>query len=212
MERSPTKPTPRELKKEYERIRTNREISANIKRIEAAGSAVRYRSVDVCDPEAVRTVLDQVRAEFGPVRGLIHGAGVLADRLLEDKTREQFDLVYDTKVKGLDNLLAGLDLADLRLLALFSSSTGRFGRSGQIDYAAANEVLNKTAARLAADRPGLRAAAFNWGPWDGGMVTPGLKRLFQKEGIGLIPLKAGAEFAARELAAGHERPVEIVVF
>ena len=28
----------------------------------------------------------------------------------------------------------------------------------------------------------------NWGPWDGGMVTPALKQLFAKEGVGVIPL------------------------
>jgi hypothetical protein len=43
------------------------------------------------------------------------------------------------------------------------------------------------------------------------MVTPGLKRLFAGEGVGLIPLEAGADFLVRELRQAGERPVEIVV-
>ena len=97
------------------------------------------------DAAAVTATFAEVRAAHGPIRGLIHGAGVLADKLIEQKTEEQFDLVYGTKVHGLRNLLAATAQDELRLIALFSSYTGRFGRTGQVDYAAANEVLNKIA-------------------------------------------------------------------
>ena len=53
------------------------------------------------------------------------------------------------KSTGLGDLLASLDEAELRVLVLFSSSTGRFGRTGQVDYAIANEVLNKLARSIA---------------------------------------------------------------
>ena len=46
-----------------------------------------------------------------------------------------------TKVAGLKALLAATTTDPLKLLAVFSSSTGRFGRSGQVAYAAANEAL-----------------------------------------------------------------------
>src|SRR5204862_168661 len=156
----------------------------------------------------VRAVLAEVARALGPVRGLVHGAGVLADRLIEDKTEEQFRQVYGTKVTGLQNMLAALP-ADLKVLALFSSSTGRFGRAGQVDYAVANEVLNKTAQQQAAARPGCRVVSVNWGPWDGGMVTPALKRVFAAEGVGVIPLRAGADYFARELQQAGG-PVEVV--
>ena len=35
-------------------------------------------------------------------------------------------------------------------------------------------------------RPGCRVVSLNWGPWDGGMVTPALKKVFAGEGVGLI--------------------------
>lgn len=122
-----------------------REIRASLRLIQETGAQAHYCSVDVRHAGNVRDILNDIRRQFGPIRGLVHGAGVLADRRIEDKTEEQFDAVYHTKVSGLKNLLQALEPGELRLLALFSSYTGRFGRTGQVDYAAANEVLNKIA-------------------------------------------------------------------
>ncbi|MCH8261978.1 MAG: polyketide synthase dehydratase domain-containing protein, partial [Proteobacteria bacterium] len=99
---------------------------------------------------------------------------------------------------------------DLKIMVMFSSSTGRFGRKGQCDYAVANEVLNKVAQQQARLRTDCRVVSVNWGPWDGGMVTPALKRIFAREGIGVIDLKAGAYYLMQEIA--HEGPVEVVIF
>src|SRR5205085_5038240 len=107
--------------------------------------------------------------------------------------------VFDTKVAGLRGLLDATAGDDLRLLVLFSSSTARFGRKGQVAYAAANEVLNKWARREARDRPACRVVSVNWGPWDGGMVTPSLKPLFEAEGVALIPALAGARYLVDEI-------------
>jgi acyl transferase domain-containing protein/NAD(P)-dependent dehydrogenase (short-subunit alcohol dehydrogenase family) len=201
-----------EVGDQVRRILADREIRQNLARFEAAGSTCVYHQVDVRDAEAVRRCLQRVQEQFGPIKGLIHGAGVLADRRIVDQTDAQFDLVYDTKVAGLENLLESVDRSALRLLALFSSSTARFGRVGQVAYAAANEVLNKRAERLARELASCRVISFNWGPWAGGMVTDALRGVFESEGIGLIPLADGARLvvdAAREgVTAG---PVEVVV-
>jgi hypothetical protein len=134
---------------------------------------------------------------------------VLADRKIEDLTPEQFDRVYATKVGGLLVLLDLLANEDLKALVLFSSTTARFGRVGQLAYAAANEVLNKTAQVEGRRRPGCRVVAINWGPWEGGMVTPGLRKLFEGEGVGLIPLDDGASFMVGELNAAG-KVVEVI--
>ena len=89
-------------------------------------------------------------------------------------------------------MLQALDLKQLRAIGLFSSSTARFGRSGQSDYAMANEVLNKAAQTLARRLPACRVVSIGWGPWDGGMVNEPLKKLFASEGVGVIGLEEGA--------------------
>ena len=203
--------TPKAIASQLQQIIASREIAGQLDRLRSIGTSVRYFSVDVRNPASVQPVLTQIQREWGPVRGIIHGAGVLADQKIEDKTKEQFERVYQTKINGLNSLLACIDADELRLLGLFSSYTARFGRVGQTDYAIANEVLNKVACQFALQHLQCRVASFNWGPWDGGMVQGGLKDLFASEGVGLIPLEAGRDLLVREFEHPSNRSVEILV-
>jgi acyl transferase domain-containing protein/NAD(P)-dependent dehydrogenase (short-subunit alcohol dehydrogenase family) len=201
---------PKQIEAKYRDVLAQREIRHHLQQIRATGSTAMYRSVDVRNAVEVEKVLREIREQSGPVCGLVHGAGVLADRKIEDKTVEQFELVYGTKVAGLENLMRGLAGDELKLLALFSSYTGRFGRTGQVDYAAANEVLNKIAQSESRRRPQCRVVSFNWGPWNGGMVSEGLRKIFESEGVGLIEPEAGAEFFVREICSPVGQPVEVL--
>ena len=167
--------------------------------------------MDVRDPALVTRVLDAVRSEYGPVKALIHGAGVLEDRLIVDKTPEQFARVFATKAESLEVLLNALKDEPLSYLILFSSVAARMGNRGQADYAMANEVLNKIAQKTALARPLCRVVSFNWGPWDGGMVSPELRREFARSGVSLIPMDAGAGSMVAEMAGKPGAPVEIVL-
>ncbi|NKB35885.1 MAG: SDR family NAD(P)-dependent oxidoreductase [Gammaproteobacteria bacterium] len=209
IEQSETKPSLAEVEAQYKQLLNMREIRGNIERMRAHGVDVLYESVDVRDQKAVSGLLSKVRKKLGPISGIIHGAGVLADRLIEDKTTEQFAEVMATKVKGMQNLLKACRNDKLKLLVSFSSSTARLGRKGQIDYAVANEALNKIAQQQQAQQKDCRVLSVNWGPWDGGMVTPQLKKLFESEGVGVIPLQAGATYLMQEIASPGS--VEVVL-
>ena len=185
-----------------------REIRATLAALARLGVEARYRACDARDAAAVAALVAETRRDWGPVRGLVHGAGVLADKRLEDKTPAMVSAVLDAKVAGLRSLLDALEPSDLRLVALMSSSTARYGRVGQSDYAVANEVLNKAAGTLARRLAHARVVAVGWGPWDGGMVDASLKALFAAEGVGAIGLKAGGERLADE--ASVDGPAEVV--
>jgi NAD(P)-dependent dehydrogenase (short-subunit alcohol dehydrogenase family)/acyl carrier protein len=210
IENAPGKPTPKELQAEYRRVLADREIRGTLTRIDAAGSPVSYHAVDVRDTAAVASTLETVRSQHGAITGLVHGAGVLADSFIADKSRADFKRVYATKVEGLRALLAATSGDRLRGIVLFSSSSARFGRKGQVDYAIGNEILNKIAQRESRARRDCKVLSINWGPWDGGMVTRTLRELFAAEGIEVIDLAAGAKHLLQELAA-DPGPVEIVV-
>ena len=202
------RPSPREIETAFRLHMANREVLSTLERIRATGVKALYLAADIRDASSVRGALERVARELGPVRALVHGAGVLADRFIEDKQDEHFDPVFDTKVAGLRNLLAALDLPALKAIALFSSVSGRFGRAGQADYAMANEALNKIAQSLSRRLKGGRVVSINWGPWEGGMVTPSLRKVFAVEGVPLLGLRAGGQHLAAELAASG---VETVV-
>ena len=203
--------SPREAGEMFGRIRAEREIRTNLRRMRDSGATVHYMAVDVRDASAVSAALASATERHGPVRVLVHGAGVLADQHILDKTAESFRKVYEPKVVGFRNLLDAIDRDALRALVLFSSSTARYGRIGQVDYAIANEVLNKVAQQQARRLPGCRVLSLNWGPWEGGMVDESLQAVFAKEGVPLIPLSQGAEHLLRELATDDSEVERVVL-
>ena len=205
------KGSPTQLEAAYKKYMSNREISNNLIAIENTGASARYFSVDIRNKTEVQRIIEKVVSTQGPVKAIIHGAGVLEDRLIEDKTADQFQKVFDTKVGGLQNVWSAIDTNNLRHLILFSSVSGRMGNQGQSDYAMANEAINKMAQQFAAQTSTCRVIAINWGPWDGGMVSARLKREFQRRGVGLIPSDLGARQLVNEMRAVEQTPVEIVV-
>jgi NAD(P)-dependent dehydrogenase (short-subunit alcohol dehydrogenase family) len=205
------KPNPRQIQKEEGRVLAQREITATLRRIKEAGGTAVYVSADAGDAGAVREAVDTAVAQTGPITGIIHGAGALADKFIQDKTSADFDFVYGVKIDGLHNMLAVVPPAQLKTLILFSSAAGFFGNPGQTDYALANDILNKTAHLVKQYQPNCKAVAVDWGPWDGGMVTPQLKKLFAERGVAIIPLDEGTELLVRELHPSLHGTAQIVV-
>ncbi|MCK5837360.1 MAG: KR domain-containing protein, partial [Desulfobacula sp.] len=152
-----------------------------------------------------------MRKEFHRITAIIHGAGVLEDKLIMDKHMDQFVHVLETKVKGLDALLSASKEDTLKYLVLFSSIAARTGNQGQCDYSMANEILNKTAQKLALDDQNCKFLSLNWGPWEGGMVNASLKKEFSKRGIELIPLADGARQVLKEMGNLDQNTPEIII-
>ena len=191
-----SKPTPKQVEALVWTVKSSIEINTALAAFNQVGASAEYVSMDVTDTAAITAALNGRSAE---ITGLIHGAGVLADKHIQDKTLEELARVYGTKVNGLKALLAALEPSKVKLLAMFSSAAGFYGNTGQSDYAMSNDILNKAALQFTARHPQAKVMSFNWGPWDGGMVTDALKKMFTERGVYVIPLKAGAELFATQL-------------
>ncbi len=191
--------SPAELGARAARILAAREARRTVTAIERAGGQARYIAADVCDGDAVGAALAEVRRAWGPITGIVHGAGVLADKRIADKTPADFDRVFNVKVRGLQTLLDATANDPITTLIAFSSVAARRGNTGQCDYAMANETLNKVLSAEAARRPGVFARSLGWGPWAGGMVTPALRVHFARLGVSLIPVEDGARMFVDEL-------------
>lgn len=203
---------PKEIREQALAILHSREVRATIAALAQAGSKAMYFAVNIEDADSVRSALASVRERWGAIHGIVHGAGLLADKLIRDKTPDQFERVFGVKVEGLCHLLDLTQEDPLRVICLFSSVAARVGNSGQSDYAMANEVLNKVACAEARRRgPSCVVKSLNWGPWDGGMVTPALKAHFDGMGVPLIPVRDGTESFVDEIQHGSRGDVEIVL-
>jgi NAD(P)-dependent dehydrogenase (short-subunit alcohol dehydrogenase family) len=203
--------TPLQLSNKVDTIIACRDIKRNLQAIAENGSVVEYHSLDITKREELSNAITEIRQKWGRIDGIIHAAGVLADKLLHEKSMEQFKRVFGTKVIGLYHLLEETKHDDLTHICLFSSVSARYGNKGQADYAMANEVLNKVGKHLYAQRnKKCLVKSINWGPWDGGMVTPALRTHFESEGVTLLSLNQGAKHFVEEIT--HiDKNVEVVI-
>ena len=201
------KPSPAVIGRQVRAIVGAREVRDTLAAIAAAGGRAAYLVADVADRDALAAALDAAQREVGTITALVHGAGVLADRSLADKTLDDVRTVLGPKVDGLRAVLDVIDGDALRALLLFGSVAGWAGNPGQADYAFANEVLARVGAWFAASHPACLVRTLGWGPWDGGMVTPQLRRHFDQLGVPLIPLDVGAAMLVDELRGGDDTAV-----
>jgi len=204
-------PVPREIENGVQRLLKERQIRANLSAFAASGATVEYHAVDVSDEGPFSALIDDVYDRFGRIDVVLHGAGIIHDKRIRDKTPESFAAVFDTKVASALTLAHKLRPESLKALVFFSSISGRFGNAGQADYSAANEFLNKLAQFLDRRWPTTRVVAINWGPWDAGMVSGELARMYEARGIHRIPISEGVRFLESELHRGDSGPAEVVV-
>ncbi|ABW14966.1 Beta-ketoacyl synthase [Parafrankia sp. EAN1pec] len=206
---------PAEIEARIGRILAEREIRATLAALREVAASVRYHPIDVRDVTAVAGVVADVYARHGRLDGVVHGAGVLEDRLLRDKSPESFDRVFRTKVDGARALLDALR-PDVGFVVLFGSVAGVFGNRGQVDYAAANDALDALAHTASARFAG-RVVSVDWGPWGTdtaagrGMVSAELSREYARRGIGLIDPGEGVAALLRELGEPvADAPTQVV--
>ncbi|HII49367.1 MAG TPA: SDR family NAD(P)-dependent oxidoreductase [Candidatus Thalassarchaeaceae archaeon] len=189
------------------------EIHNTLKAIGATGNRANYVSVDVTDGESTHSALHSVSEEWGPVTGIVHGAGIEDSTPFERKDPEVFQRVLQVKIQGWRNLTSALehDLPNMRFLSVFTSIAGRQGNAMQFGYCAANQVLDVEMARIAAHGEAPRAVAIAWAPWaDVGMATRGsLESVFDQAGIDMISADDGASRFADEALCSGKRMVMI---
>ncbi|MEV6239281.1 SDR family NAD(P)-dependent oxidoreductase [Lentzea sp. NPDC051838] len=176
------------------KVLAEREVRQTMERLRAKASSVRYHECDVTDADAVSKVIEDVMARFGKIDGVIHGAGVLDDKLIEAKTQQQFDRVWATKVNGAKAFNDGF-------LVLFGSVSGVFGNRGQADYSAANDALDRMARFWGTHR---KVVAVDWGPWAGAGMAVNLADEYARRGIPLIEPQQGVDALLNEIAGGAE--------
>ena len=205
--------TPAEIQRLVRATLDQREMRANVADLQAAGATVEYHAVD---EGALQALIDSVVARHGPIHGVVHGAGVIEDKLLADKTSASWSRVVDTKIVGMAMLAKLVDPAHLRFFTVFASVAGRYGNSGQSDYATANELMTRLGQQLQA-RWGDRVVvtSFCWGPWGAtkfgaGMVTAETEAKFAAKGVTLVSAELGQRIFRAEIARAGGGSVEVV--
>ena len=207
---------PGDIQRQVQQLIGLREMRANIADFSGAGAAVEYHAIDVTNEASMRSLLEGLYQRHGRIDGVVHGAGVIEDKRLADKASDSWSRVVETKVIGLLLLAKYVRPESLRFLSVFSSVAGRYGNSGQSDYATANELMNRICAQLQSRwGESVNVHALCWGPWGAtkfgaGMVTADTEAKFAEKGVTLVSAQVGRQLFVEELAHAAGGPVEVV--
>lgn len=199
------------VKQLFKNIIAKKEIDATLHAIQEAGGEAVYLQADVTQPSSVHPQLLAIQQQWGTITGIIHGAGCLADKYIQDKSEADFNKVLSVKLDGLLTLLQSVQRSKLQHLILFSSVAGFYGNVGQTDYAIANEILSKAAHLFSTNHPNTHVSAINWGAWDAGMVSDALKKKFEALGVSLVSSVGGPALLINELNNVYAQQPQVIL-
>lgn len=138
-------------------------IIRNIQELEKMGALVSCFSLDVTDYDAVGKALDVLRNQYGPIKGVVHCAGIGNDVPLEIKRKEEFEKILNVKTKA-TWILDKLTIPDhLDFFILSSSISSLLGGIGKGDYTAGNTYMD--AYSVYRNQQGRRTLSINWPVW-----------------------------------------------
>jgi len=182
-----------------------------IRKMEEKGATIAVLQGDVSNGGDVRRTLDHISEHLPPLRGIVHGAGLLDDGVLMQQEWSRFERVLAPKVAGGWNLHQMTQGASLDFFVSFSSVASLLGSPGQGNYAAANAFLDALAHHRRAS--GLAALTVNWGPWEAvGMTADKTKRDIARwaaGGMGTVPPDQGLA-ALGQLLRQHRPQVGVL--
>ncbi|MGZ8709187.1 MAG: SDR family NAD(P)-dependent oxidoreductase, partial [Thermoanaerobaculia bacterium] len=197
-------------------VLTGRAEAGDKTRAELDGSwthgRVTYRQLDLGDAGQVRDVVGAIRDEHGRLDGILHSAGMLADRFILKKSGAEFANVLAPKVAGTFHLDQATRDIELDFFVLFSSVAGATGNPGQADYATANAFMDCYAAHrnelVAARQRYGRTLSINWPLWQsGGMRLDDTTRELLHQTTGMRPMQTpvGLQAFRRCLTLPHDQ-------
>ncbi|MFA1541516.1 SDR family NAD(P)-dependent oxidoreductase [Actinomadura monticuli] len=134
-----------------------------IARLRESGVDIGVVLGDIAEPGTAERLVRVAEEGGRKLRGIMHGAGAIDDRLIADLGPDDLHRVWTAKVEGARRLSEAAWDIDLDWLVMHSSAAALLGSPGQGAYAAANAAIDALmAARRANGRPGTTV---NWGTW-----------------------------------------------
>ncbi|MCK5404233.1 MAG: SDR family NAD(P)-dependent oxidoreductase, partial [Desulfobulbaceae bacterium] len=171
------------------------DIAETLKKYEEAGCSAQYFSCDVSDQTSVHDVVQKIRANMGPITGVIHGAGLNVPRLVNQVSVQEALQEVSPKILGILNLMTELKDTPPRLLVGLSSIIGVTGMPGNGWYGFSNEALDILLHRIEADFPQTKTLSVAYSIWqeEGMGARMGSVKALKQKGIDAIPTEEGVK-------------------
>ncbi|KAL1623909.1 Type I Iterative PKS [Neofusicoccum ribis] len=151
------------------------------------GVNILARNLDICNPSSLAEAIEQASNVLPPVKGVIQGAMVLQDSIVEHMSHQDFVTAVRPKVQGTWNLHRQFASSKLDFFVMLSSLTGVAGNSSQANYAAGGTFQDALARHLASN--GLAGVSLDLGMVSSvGYVaeTEGVAERLRRQGYSLV--------------------------
>lgn len=145
-----------------------------------------------CDVSIVADGGPALSSSAKPGISIMHAGGVLSDASIQNHRVPGLRRVFGPKVTGAVNCHGLTSACAPSTQVLFSSIASLWGSPGQLQYSAANSVLDSLAASWR--REGHNAVSINWGAWSGGGMASndrGPAARMERMGIGMLSPSSG---------------------
>ncbi|WP_018753420.1 type I polyketide synthase [Paenibacillus sanguinis] len=140
------------------------EKQESLRQLESKGSEVLVLQADLTDKAQLQTAIEQVRARFTTLHGVIHAAGLADGAMIQRRTVENTENILAPKIRGtllLNEVLSGMEPDFFLLCSSMASVQGGFG---QVAYTGANAFLDAFAHYKTARENGVTLSV-NWDRW-----------------------------------------------
>nr|AAR19304.1 putative type I polyketide synthase [symbiont bacterium of Paederus fuscipes] len=184
--------------------------------LEKMVDVLRVYTGSLSNAHALQHYFKKIRAELGPIKGVIHSAGVYSDPHTPgfvNKNLERMRHVWEPKVNGLETLSEVFKSDTLEFFVSFSSVTGVLPRlaRGASDYAMANAFVDFFM-QYQARSSNLCYKTILWSDWEQtGAITrlsnekaAAIKENFRNLGIRTFTNQEGCELFERAMACVGE--------
>ncbi len=174
---------------------SSRDILETMERFRSHGLQASYHVCDVEDRTAVMRTFESIRAELGPIAGIVHGAGLNRPRQVGQVSVDAAMEEIGPKVIGAMNLMEAVEDAPPKLFAGLTSIIGVTGMPGNAWYGYSNEILDVLIRRFAARHPETATVSVAFSIWKetGLGVKLGSVDRLRKMGIEPIETRQGVD-------------------
>lgn len=188
------------------------EIQQTLLECRSLGISAVYHCCDVSDRVSLMKLVEKIRREEGPIRGVLHGAGAGQDSRFDRKRPEKVDRCLRAKIDGTLALIEATNGDPLEWFVGYGSISGRFGANGHTDYSLANDMMAKIIDRYRSERPEVRSTTFHWHAWgDIGMATkPEARLALEMIDMVFMPGEDGVRHFLEELEYGGDEPEVLI--
>ncbi|MDR0580841.1 MAG: KR domain-containing protein, partial [Holosporaceae bacterium] len=132
-----------------------------LQQIENNGAVVHVEQADTKNFDEIKNIFDKYGASTKIV-GVVHAAGVVESSILDRKTIESFDTLFDAKVWGSINVVKASEKYNPGFIVLCSSMNSMIGGLGQADNTASTSFVDYYARYCRANNKN-NVFTINWG-------------------------------------------------